>query len=297
MGDAVALSALVRDLDLLRPGTRVAITAARAADLFRYDRRVVPDDPGAPAPVVPIDFKSGVDRSKTDKSARYIGFAHEEFRKATGIPVTLTDPRPELILGPDEGPWSDQPYTVLASGVKMDMPVKRWVKSGWDEVIRLVGGRWVQVGQLHDGRLPHTQEPAAGAENLLGRTTTRELMRRVAHAEAVACHCSLPMLLAAAFRVPCVAVGGGRESPWLFDDLGVTYLHTVGRLPCCATRGCHASSAYRADTGTPMPDGWLCADRVRLGTAWYGRCMTDTTPDEVATALRAAKSTRARRSS
>lgn len=297
VGDAVALSALVRDLDRLRPGCRVAVTASRAADLFRHDPRVVPDDPARPALVVPIDFKAGTDRSKTDRTARYIGFAHEEFERGTGIRVPLTDPRPEIRLGPDETAPQGLPYGVVASGAKMDMPVKRWVRESWDETLRLAGGRWVQVGQLHDGRLPHLQDKVAGAEDMLGRTTTRQLVRLVAYAEAVLCHCSLPMLLASAFGVPCVAVGGGRESPWMFDGLGVTYLHTVGEMDCCRDHGCHTSSAHRADTGTPMPDGWLCTDRVLAGTGWYGRCMTRITPGRVAAALAAAKSARTGRSS
>lgn len=295
VGDAVALSALVRDLALVAPGARVAVTATLAAEVFRHDPRVVAADPGMVD--VPIDLRHGTEAAKTDRSLRYVGFAHEEFRKATGITVPLTDPRPELVLGPDEQASPERgPYAVLAAGAKYDMPVKRAPERYWADVVRLHPARWVQVGVLHDGRLPHIQPAVPGTENRLGRTSLRDLFRLVAHADAVACHCSLPMLVAAAFGVPCVVAAGGREAPWLFDGLGVNYLHTVGTMDCCRDRGCHASSAARADTGTPMPDGWLCADRVRVGTGWFGRCLAEADPAAAAAALAAAKSARRPRS-
>jgi hypothetical protein len=57
----------------------------------------------------------------------------------------------------------------------------------------------------------HRQSRIACAENLIGQTSLRELIRLVAHAKGVVGHLSLPFLLAAAFRRPCVVIAGGRE--------------------------------------------------------------------------------------
>src|SRR5262249_18800758 len=117
----------------------------------------------------------------------------------------------------------------------------------------------------------------------------RRMMTLIAHAEGVLCLCSLPMLLASAFRVPCVAVGGGLEDPWLHAGTGVTYLHTIGKLPCCARSGCRCSAVLPAHDAADFPAGWLCARPKVVGDQPVGECMTILTPDVVLGALRAAK--------
>lgn len=287
-GDTVAASALVRDLAAHRPKYRLFVEGAFAEDLFRYDPRVAVGAP-ADATVVAVEFRRAMDAARTDRTRRYLAAAHDCYRAQTGDPLPLDDVRPSLCLGPAEWVRPDpEPYAVVASGVKSDIPLKQAPPALFAAVVAATADlRWKQVGRTEPGRIKHVQRAIPGAENLLGRTDLRQLVRLVAHARVVLCHTSLPMLLAAAFRVPCVVLGGGREDPWYHACDGVTYLHAVGRLGCCLTAGCRAVFPRPAHAG-PYPLGTVCADPVNVGDAWVGRCMTLFPAADVAAAVRAA---------
>lgn len=250
--------------------------------------------PPPEARLVEVDYRHLIDRSQTDKTARYTAAAYEEFEKATGIKVVRTSPRPYLTGTPPDQLFEKGkipfPFYVLAAGVKLDMPVKRWPHAAFEEMVALdKDRRWFQVGALHDSRLPHVQEPVRGATNLLGKTDLPTLIGLIAFANGVVCHLSLPMLIASATNTPCVAVAGGRENPWLFEDLGVTVLHTVGEMDCCKATGCWRCGAIPPHNDSAFPPNWLCKDPVDDGKGGYGRCMTKITPRRVLDALNAAR--------
>ncbi len=288
-GDTIAASALVRDLATFRPDYRLSVAGAFAEDFFRYDPRVVL---GVLPDAVPVEicYRRATDDAAKDKSRRYLGAAHECYRLQTGDRIPLAAARPSLILGPNERvPPYEHPYAIVASGVKSDIPLKQAPPRLFDEAVAATSDlNWKQVGRTEDGRLRHTHHPIPGAENLLGVTDIRGLVRLVAHARVVLCHVSLPMLLAAAFRVPCVVLGGGRESPWFHACPTTTYLHTIGRLACCLTAGCQASFVRPAHADSPYPPGSLCAEPADADGVPVGRCMTLLTPAEVVAAVRAA---------
>lgn len=282
VGDTVSVSALVRDLYAAFPGVGISVAGTSAEEIFRYDYRVkwkLPPD----RVFVPLTHKPTLDRSYSDPTARYIYACHDAFEAATGITVPRGEPRPSLILSPKESQHPvDNPYFVVCSGVKQDLPIKMWPHEYFEEVVRRVGGRWIQVGGLTSGRLQHHQVAIAKAENKIGRTTIRELMRIVAHADAVVCLVSLPMLLASAFGVKCVVPAGGRENPSLFEGLGVDYMETMNRLPCSVGGGCGVFAAVPAHTDSAFPDNWLCKDPVETASGEYvGKCMRLITPDDV----------------
>lgn len=297
VGDTVAATPLIRDLHAAYPDSRLSVEGTATEDFFRFDHRVGPraDD----ATNVLIDYKPAVDRSggdPPDHSVRYLTAAHDEFEKATGMVVPRGPVRPSLILGLDEQvPPDPQPYFVISVGAKHDIPLKGWLPEYAAEVVqrttRAFGWRWKQVGRTHDGRYPHIQSRIPGAEDLLDRTSLRELVHLIAHAEGVLCLTSLAMLVASAFQTPCVAIGGGREDPWMHADAGVTYLHTIGKLFCCLDRGCRRWSALPGRRQEEFGERWkLCLDPVGpTGKIGVGRCMALITPTEVVAALVAAK--------
>ena len=289
-GDTVAASPLIRDLALHRPDIRISVRGTFADELFAYDPRVSPEEPPDAVPVE-IDYRPTVDAARTDKTRRYLAAAHESYRRATGDPLPLTELRPSLVLAPEEqDPVIPGPYAVLAAGSKTDIPLKQHPPALFAEVVRLVPElRWVRVGRhaAPGGRIGHVQPAVPGTLDLVGQTDLRRLITVVAHARVVLCHTSLPMLLAQAFRVPCVVLGGGREDPWLHQAPGVDYLHAVGQLACCLSAGCRAVFPVPAHD-MPYPPGTLCADPVRAGGLWVGRCTTLRPAAEVAGAVRAA---------
>lgn len=286
VGDVLSISALVRDLHLHRPDIRLSVTSGGVEDAaYARDPRIVPPTPDAVE--LRLDHKPLVDRSRNDKSARYCHAGHEQIEHLVGFAVPRGPNAPSLILGPDETYTRDRPYVVVAAGTKGDIPIKQWPISYWRELVASVPDvEWVQVGALSDARGLHRQSVLPGCVNLLGKTDLRKLFAVIAGASAVVCHLSMPMLVAAAFGVPCVVLAGGREDPWLFESPGVTLLHTVGALDCCPERGCRKMSAVKPHDESAFPANWLCEHPVEVGGLRVGRCMELVTPSAAAAAVK-----------
>ena len=276
-GDTLALSALVRDLHALQPETKISVCGPRADEIFLFDYRVTHrcDD----ARHVLIRYNKTIDDSRHDHTQRYLYAGHVDFEEATGIHVLRGPCKPELILSPAELQRPiPEPYAVVASGTKSDIPLKQWPIESFQKVIDLTPELlWVQVGNVGGDRILNHNQPLQKCDNLLGRTSIRNLFQLIKHAELVLCHVSLPMLIASAFGTPCVVVAGGREDPWLHEESGVRYLHTIGQLDCCATHGCRRVCPRRVHTMSDFPPNWECTYPV----GDVGRCMTLITPEMV----------------
>lgn len=158
------------------------------------------------------------------------------------------------------------PFWLLSAGGKYDNTIKWWDHRRYQAVVDHFRGRiqFVQVGHETDHH-----PKLSGVIDLRGKTSLRELVRLVYHAQGVLCGVTGLMHLAAAVPVPpgrisnrpCVVIAGGRESPHWEAYPGHQFIHTVGALSCCAAGGC-----WRART-LPLGDGRaedkpenLCAD-------------------------------------
>jgi ADP-heptose:LPS heptosyltransferase len=146
------------------------------------------------------------------------------------------------------------PYWIVVAGGKYDFTIKWWHFRRWQGVVDHFRDRllFVQVGEAD-----HYHPPLRGVLDLRGRTTMRELVRLVYHAEGVICPVTLLMHLAAAVELKsgaiaqraCVVVAGGRESPHWERYPTHQFLDVVGALPCCADGGCWRSRVV------PLGDG------------------------------------------
>lgn len=173
------------------------------------------------------------------------------------------------------------PYWLVNAGGKYDCTIKWWDPARYQRVVDHFQGRlqFVQVG-----RLEHWHAPLRGVVDLRGRTTGRELVRLVHHAEGVVCGVTALMHLAAAVprptgrtgTRPCVVIAGGREAPSWEAYPGHQFIHTMGALPCCASGGCWRSRTRPLGDGEAA-DKRLCVDvRGELPA-----CMDLITADEV----------------
>ena len=178
---------------------------------------------------------------------------------------------------------TDVPFWIIVGGGKHDFTIKWWHFRRWQAVVDHFQGKllFAQVGEKD-----HYHPPLEGVLDLRGKTTPRELIQLVYHAQGVVCPVTLLMHLAAAVECkpgaqksrPCVVVAGGRESPAWEAYPTHQFIHTVGALPCCAVGGC-----WRART-VPIGDGHAldeekhrCLDVV----AGLPRCMEMITPELV----------------
>jgi ADP-heptose:LPS heptosyltransferase len=177
------------------------------------------------------------------------------------------------------------PYWIVAAGGKYDIPIKWWESGRYQQVVDAFEGRilFVQVGGKDD-----YHPGLKGVIDLRGRTSVRELVLLVHHAQGVLCGVTGLMHLAAAVPVrdpkaglrPCVVVAGGREPSHWEAYPHHQFIHTIGALPCCATGGCwksHPVSSPPRAGGERVKRGSLCTNLV----GELPRCMDMITPEDV----------------
>ena len=158
----------------------------------------------------------------------------------------------------------------------------------WQEVVDRLRDRvtWVQVGEKD-----HYHPPLRGVVDLRRKTTLRDLVRLVYHADGVLCPVTMLMHLAAAVPLPpgrkrlrgCVVVAGGREPAHWEQYPGHQFLHTIGQLDCCADGGCWRARTAPLGDGSPLdaPES-LC---VSVTPAGLPSCMDRITADRVVEAV------------
>lgn len=181
-----------------------------------------------------------------------------------------------------------EPYWIICAGGKYDFTIKWWHRRRWQEVVDYFQQRvrFVQIGERG-----HYHPPLQGVIDLRGRTTLRQLVLLVHHAEGVLCPVTLLMHLAAATPrpkgvlglLPCVIVAGAREPVHWEAYPGHQFLHTVGTLPCCARGGCWRSRTVPLGDRSPHDEPErLC---VRPRPSGLPECMEAIEPRHVIHAI------------
>lgn len=201
-----------------------------------------------------------------------------------GVSIPVDDPRGDLYLSDAEREWpadllSDRErYWLLNAGSKSDCQVKRYPDAYWQVVVDGLAGRVRLVRTGHpatpDGH--HVQPALSGVIDLVGRTSGRDLIRLVHHAQGVITPISYPMHLAAALGRPCVVVAGGREPPEVWGYPGQIGLRID--LPCNArTGGCWKSHLVLV----PKRESDLCLAPSSVGGVACAACMEAIPPSAV----------------
>ena len=233
-----------------------------------------------------------------------LAWYHYDFTRQTGIPVTVSEPKPDLHLTQEElQPIISGRYWIVMGGGKQDMTNKLWRPEWYQDVIdqlRVEGLRFVQCGAASSLDI---QTPLDNCINLAGQTNIREFFSLIQRAEGVICPVTSAVHIAAAFNKPCVVVAGGREDPWFewygagFEAFGENcpppkvehqFLHTIGLLPCCKRYGCWKRRTVPIEARDMHPSRLtdVCSDPVRLADSRsYAHCMELITPSHVAEAV------------
>ncbi len=300
-GDIVTMTALVRDLALTYPGRYAISVKTPARGVWSHNPYVVPEpaDPKVPRRVIKLSYGDGIRRAGTT-CAHFLTAWHTNFEKHTGVRVQLTQPKPDLHLGPEDEPrLVEGRYWVVLSGGKSDFTTKHWVYERHQAVVdglRRTGIPIVQAGSKDSG---HKHPRLTGALDLVGKTTLREFIRLIAQSEGVICTITAAMHIAAAFDKPCVVTAGGREEPWwegytnAYSAFGAEasgkvkvehrYLHTVGLLDCCRTRGCWKNKVLATESDSNKS---FCKRPMRVeGDQAVPECMAMITVNHVIEAV------------
>ena len=261
-GDIVMLTAAVRDLHQCYPGQIQTDVRTLCPDLWLNNPYVTAvDDKRQDCEHIECSYPL-LNRCETLPYHCLHGFV-EFLNDRLGLQIRPTRYAGDIHLSRQEKLWYSQvqeltgeatPFWLLCAGGKYDATVKWWSPERFQEVVDHFKGRiaFVQVGQRghHHPRLD-------GVIDLRGRTTLRELIRLVYHAQGVLCPVTCLMHLAAAVEPkpgatgvrPCVVIAGGREPVHWEAYPGHQFIHTIGALPCCARSGCWK------DRVVPLGDG------------------------------------------
>jgi ADP-heptose:LPS heptosyltransferase len=269
-GDILMMTSAVRDLHKAFPKKYRVKVATSAMAIWNNNPHISNLTLGNPKHFK-LSYGASVKQSN-QRRAHFAGAFHQHLSECLGVRVPLTDLRADLHLteaemDPNARPIKE-PYWVIAPGGKSDFSAKIWDRQCWQSVVGLLNDTiCVQVGSkpstgwMNKPKPNHLYNYSPNLKNvvdLVGKTSFRQLMSTIYHAEGVICLISFPMHLAAAFNKPCVVIAGGREGWWWEAYTRHTweancpgplpeefvehrYLHTIGQLPCCNGWGCWKS--------------------------------------------------------
>ncbi len=290
-GDIIMLTAAVRDLHRSYPGRFLTDVRSRCPDLWLYNPFITKlEDSADDVRVIPCKYPL-INRANQWPYHFIHGFIHF-LNKELKLAIRPSAFKGDIHMSAFECSQNsyihdltslDMPFWVVAAGGKWDYTVKWWSTERYQSVIDAFRGRivFVQIGHQN-----HHHPPLRGVINLTGKTTLRQLVHLIHHAQGVLCPITGAMHMAPAIPTrgdrpglrACVVIAGGREPPHWESYPNHQFVHRVGMLTCCETGGC-----WKART-IPLGDGdkkdseeWLC----RQVTDGLPRCMSMITPEEI----------------
>jgi ADP-heptose:LPS heptosyltransferase len=284
------LTAAVRDLHRCHPRRFVTDVRTSCPALWEHNPNLTPLREGRGVRLLDCHYPL-IHHSNQRPVHFLLGFV-EDLNEQLGTRIQTTTFKGDVYLSAAEKTrpspiatltGSDLPYWIIVAGGKFDYTIKWWHFRRFQRVVDHFVDRiqFVQVGETG-----HHHPPLGGVIDLRGRTSLREMVLMMHHAQGVLCPVTFLMHLAAAVETrpgrppqrPCVVVAGGREPPHWESYPHHQFLHTVGALPCCATGGCWKARIVPLGDGDEK-DGpkHLCVDVVN----GLPRCMDMITPEDV----------------
>ena len=216
------------------------------------------------------------------------------------IRIPSTGIKPELYFSDEELSWYNQvhcsffwdgPYWILNAGLKSDNQLKAYHR--WQEVVDILNDAWqgkvriVQIGALSAGGMSHIHKPLTGVFNLVGKTTTRELLRLAYWSTGIIGPISFQFVIGAAnmfngkkemlkANIPNVVVAGGKEGLRWHVYNHVRWINKNGCLPCATSDGCWLGGSKGQCKSLIKPDDM--DEAVPM-------CFEITSPEEIADAV------------
>ncbi len=278
-GDVVMLTAAVRDLHRTHPGRFLTDVRTACPNLWQHNPHLTPLKPKTKGVRSLVCHYPLIHKSNTAPYHFIHGFI-EYLNQELGLQIRPTEFRGDIHLSRQEQQspglveqrlGAPRPYWLIAAGGKYDYTVKWWHRRRWQQVVDHFRDRllFVQVGDK-----ANYHPSLKGVLDFRGKTSLRELILLVHHADGVVCPVTLHMHLAAAVPLPagrkrlrhCIVVAGGREPAHWEQYPGHHFLHTIGQLDCCATGGCWKARTVPLGDGSPLdkPES-LCRNVTRQG--------------------------------
>jgi len=287
LGDQVVFTGALRALHKSQPERFITgINIDRDIDLLwnnPYISKVVSNDPS-----VKVFTKSigGNFRNYKTSGKHCIEVFVEKLAKMLDVQIKIDEMRGDIHLSDEEqsrppSGLEGRRYWIIVAGCKTGVPTKSWSTVNYQAVVDALAGKihFVQCGSRQAGWHP----PLRDVTNLVAKTSVRDLIRTIYHADGVLCPITSLMHLAAAIPVkstylnprPCVVLAGGREPITYVTYPGHIVLATIGKLPCSLKPCGHSKFA---------PKGG-CKRPITMGSQKIPECMKLIQPSQVVTAI------------
>jgi ADP-heptose:LPS heptosyltransferase/2-polyprenyl-3-methyl-5-hydroxy-6-metoxy-1,4-benzoquinol methylase len=293
-GDIVVLSAAVRDLHRAYPGRFQTDVRTSADAIWENNPHVTPLREGDPE-VRSLDMHYPLIHESNQRPYHFLHGYAQFLEQQLDLRIPVTAFRGDIHLSEAEKQMPPlgtkvelpDPYWILLAGGKYDFTAKWWNPSNFQAVVDHFRGRitFVQCGESG-----HWHPELSGVVNVVGKTTLREFIRLMYHAEGAVCGVTLAMHLAAAIETkpgsprirPCVVVAGGREPAHWEAYPNHQFISTNGALSCCTQGGCWKSRCQPVGDGDSKDTRDVCEQPVQIrADLRIPKCMDMITPEEV----------------
>ena len=242
-GDALVMTATIESLHRLYPNQYITSCQTNCNAVFEHNPHVVePDDV-----FERVQMEYPLIHESNQRPVHFIQGFTDHLGKYLNISLPCVVNKPFLYVSKEEKAWTNQVqeqfgykggFWLLNAGTKPDYTVKGWGSFNYQQVIDALYGKivFVQVGEKH-----HNHKTLRGTIDLIGKTTSRQLIRLAYHAQGGLTGVSFMHHIMAAFSKPCVTIASGMEpKSWEIYNSGV-YLSSHGMLPCCQHSACWKS--------------------------------------------------------
>jgi ADP-heptose:LPS heptosyltransferase len=293
-GDILMLTAAVRDLHRATHGQYLIDIRSTCGEIWANNPYLTPS---------PVDSKAvrriymhctSIDYSNQRPYHFIHGFV-QHLESNLGVDIPVTEFRGDIHLSPTEKllDWNqnrliaDKPNWLLIVGGKYDFTAKWYNPASLQKVVDHFRGR-IQFVQC--GEASHWHPRLEGVIDMVGKTTIRQFIQLMYHADGVVCPVTFAMHLAAAVEMPpgkpkhrpCVVLGGGREPPHWEAYPFHQYISTVGMLPCCDHGGCWRSRCQLVGDGDEKDRVNVCERPVQITPDLrIPQCMEMIRPEDV----------------
>ncbi len=296
-GDVVVLTAAVRDLHAAHPGRFLTDVRTTAPELWEHNPHVTRFGDGEPG-VTALDMQYPLVHHSNQRPYHFLHGYAQFLEDRLGVRVPLTRFHGDIHLSAAEKqapPCTElgvpERFWIVVAGGKYDFTAKWWDPACYQAVVDHFKDRitFVQCGEQG-----HWQPRLSGVVDLVGRTSVRDFVRLMHHADGVLCGVTLAMHLAAAVPAragrprprACVVVAGGREPAHWEAYPQHRFLSTVGALTCCAEGGCWKSRCQLVGDGDDKDRRDVCEQPVQVTPELrIPRCMHLITPADVIRAV------------
>lgn len=332
-GDVVAMTAAVRDLHRKYPNEYITDVDTSAREIWennpyltklpwrtellngqtepgnslevlqpKHGLKVIREDPDIE--VLDLNYNGNYPASINNSNTFAYHFVHgyvQDLALLLGVDIPTTEFKGDIYISEQEKMWYSQieemkirdNFWVVAAGGKRDYTAKWWDPVRYQQVVDYFQGKilFVQTGDPN-----HFHTPLTNCIDLLGKTSTRQLIRLVYHSDGVLCGVTFLMHLAAAVPMrefdnrgrrkavnrAAVVVAGGREPSQWEAYPHHQFIHNNGALPCCLQGGCWRSRCQTVGDGDPKDSEGLCVYPVQLSPSLrIPKCMDMISADEV----------------